>query len=929
MDRHVFISYRRSDSILVDGLIAALSDRYKCWRDTAQIAGAQIWREQITRALDTAYAMILVVSPETENSKEIYAEYFYALGRNLPIIPLLITQCKLPWGLENVNARLWYEDKQRTAKELCSDLDLYNRQAPVLEPANDVHRYLNALQLGYLMNVGNYTPMAGQGWFRSERVTRRPQAVVMRPEFSLRRSRSLFADRRIKETKREYENLLPALHESRRVLVLGEPGIGKTTTLFKFADELRQHALANDTAPIPLIIPLREFRGDVTWTTLINRHLGVLAPRYEELLGSRRLYFLLDGLNELPKDETRAEKLRSLRQLLDYDVPAVVTCRELDYRDQALNLDLDTITVHPLEPERIFDFLRRYLMNTRGGRAGFRAAEVLFWQIAGGTDVKAVWEKWRAAGATIDLFFTASEVPDKIPTTWWERELWRNVVKSKDALMHLAANPYLLWMLLNIYLDAGTIPTNRGAMFDEFVFQLLKREGFSDGDELSAEGQALSVKLEELAWTMQCQLVASGEKRGGIELTISRSQAIQILSAEERLYRAASANLLEDAEPVRFTHQLLQEYFTARRMLAGIDGGTLDARDLWPEEQWWQPSGWEEATVLAIGMCGQNAEKTVEWLLSANPEVAAMAMQRSGAGFEDRFKLGFRENWLPQMTDIESHPEAVARAAIGRALGSVMCSNGEPLDDRPGVGLTGAGLPSIEWVNIPGGTVKLADIKGEFKVNSFRIARFVVTNRQFQAFLNARDGYGNKKWWTDIEQPFVPSSSRWSEANSPRESVSWYEAVAFCRWLTANYHELGLLKNNQEIRLPTEWEWQQAATNGNPEHINPWGAKWDSARCNSSESGLNRTTAVGLYPQGTWQNGPQDITGNICEWCLNKWENPDVQSATKIDKSGLRVIRGGSWKVTRWYLRTSFRDGHVADFRSDSVGFRIAQYYIE
>jgi hypothetical protein len=75
MDRHVFISYRRSDGGVVDELLNGLRG-HECWRDAARIAGGQLWREAITRALDAAYAMILVVSPETGQSKEVYAEYF-------------------------------------------------------------------------------------------------------------------------------------------------------------------------------------------------------------------------------------------------------------------------------------------------------------------------------------------------------------------------------------------------------------------------------------------------------------------------------------------------------------------------------------------------------------------------------------------------------------------------------------------------------------------------------------------------------------------------------------------------------------------------------------------------------------------------------------------------------------------------------------
>ena len=59
--------------------------------------------------------------------------------------------------------------------------------------------------------------------------------------------------------------------------------------------------------------------------------------------------------------------------------------------------------------------------------------------------------------------------------------------------------------------------------------------------------------------------------------------------------------------------------------------------------------------------------------------------------------------------------------------------------------------------------------------------------------------------------------------NHPAENVSWYDAVAYCRWLSKR---LGY-----EIQLPTEWEWQQAATGGDPTNQYPWGPDWDSKRC--------------------------------------------------------------------------------------------------
>jgi formylglycine-generating enzyme required for sulfatase activity/DNA polymerase III delta prime subunit len=928
MDRHVFISYRRSDSSVVDELVAALSDRFRCWRDTTRIAGGQAWREEITRALDAAYAMILVVSPETEQSKEVYAEYFYALGRKVPVIPLLVTECEVPFGLANVNARLLCKDYRRVIGELRSDLDVYRSQYEPFESASDFHVYLRALQLGYLMAVGNYTTMAGKSWHRRRPSLSLPQPVVMRPEFSLRRSTALFGERQVEEQTKEYEDLLPALREAKRVVLLGEPGIGKTTTLYKFADELLKEASEKGNAPIPLIVPLGEWRDDVTWETLISRHLGVLAPRYAELLASCRLFFLLDGLNEIPRGQAREKNLDKLRQLLGEDVPSIVTCRELDYRDEVLKLHLDTITIHPLDPPRVRDFLQRYLVNARGEIEGATVAEKLFWEIAGGARVKTVWDKWERAGETLATFFSEANIPDDVHkfTSPSDNEIWWKTVTSPGSLMRLAANPYLLWMFLQIYLEGGRIPSNRGALFDEFVFQLLKREGFSDGDTLSVEGQHLSGKLEDLAWAMQREAVVYGETGLGVEITIDRHEAIMILGSEQQLYHAASANLLEDVDPVRFTHQLLQEYFVGRRMLGEINAGRLDLQDFWPKECWWQLSGWEEATVLAVGMSGsQVQQELLERLLVVNPEVAALAIVQSGIECDDRLKIMLREILMPQIVDLEQHPQAGARAAIGRAIGIITLANGDPLDNRPGVGLTSEGLPDINWVDIPGGAITLEDVIGEFEVKPFRIARYLVTNRQFQAFVDALDGYGNPKWWKEIERSLAPSSPTWHEANYPRERVSWYEAVAFCRWLTEKSRARGLLKKSQEIRLPTEWEWQQAATKGNNYNIYPWGLKWDPTRCNNYESNLGRTSAVGIYPHGIWAGGPLDMAGNVFEWCLNKYENPKARGATKIDKSGLRVLRGGSWTFRAEFLRASDRARYGADFRGSTIGFRLAQ----
>jgi len=149
-------------------------------------------------------------------------------------------------------------------------------------------------------------------------------------------------------------------------------------------------------------------------------------------------------------------------------------------------------------------------------------------------------------------------------------------------------------------------------------------------------------------------------------------------------------------------------------------------------------------------------------------------------------------------------------------------------------------------------------------------------------------GHGGTQWDTVIKDHLQNAGIA---LNCPADNVSWHDAVAFCRWLSAR---LGY-----DIRLPTEWEWQQAATGGDSENVYPWGREWGSGPANTSKSKLRRTTAVGMYPAGTSKHGVMDLAGNVWEWCLNKRDNP---KDTDIG-GNWRVLRGGSWDHAQDYAR--------------------------
>jgi formylglycine-generating enzyme required for sulfatase activity len=344
----------------------------------------------------------------------------------------------------------------------------------------------------------------------------------------------------------------------------------------------------------------------------------------------------------------------------------------------------------------------------------------------------------------------------------------------------------------------------------------------------------------------------------------------------------------------------------------------------WPKLSEWIDNGGDALRLIdyaaeAARRWQNNGDNPQElWLASRATEVLK-SLQRFGKQASpvlDRF-LQPQEVLIKQLEQKSlSHEQ---RARIGYNLAAF----GDP---RPGVGLRPDGLPRIEWVGIERGKVELEAVEKVFDVKRFRIAKYPVTNLQFEAFINAEDGYRNAVWWKGIKQSEGTAEARWKESNSPRETVSWYEAVAFCRWLTHKYLGNGLLKNNRQIRLPTEWEWQHAATGEDTKREYPWPGAWDASRCNSSESRLNRTTAVGMYPTGATRKGVQDMAGNVWEWCLNKYEQPETPESLRIDDTDAqRVIRGGSWDIDPVYLRSSTRLRGDAGTRFNVIGIRLAQ----
>lgn len=232
----------------------------------------------------------------------------------------------------------------------------------------------------------------------------------------------------------------------------------------------------------------------------------------------------------------------------------------------------------------------------------------------------------------------------------------------------------------------------------------------------------------------------------------------------------------------------------------------------------------------------------------------------------------------------------------------------------------------FEWCDIPGGLVFIEDargiddgtIGGRFEVKRFAIAKFPVTNAQYKRFVESPDGYREKRWWeysSDalhwwVDHPY-PVETSFPADNHPRTDVSWYEALAFCFWLS---HKTG-----QTVTLPTEQQWQRAAL-GDTGWTYPFGNHIDSERCNFNQN-VGRTSAVDFYKAGASTYGVMDMSGNVWEWCVTQW------STDSVDLSGTRsrVVRGGAWNLFAHNVRAMNRFKRRPHLRKNDLGFRLVR----
>lgn len=205
----------------------------------------------------------------------------------------------------------------------------------------------------------------------------------------------------------------------------------------------------------------------------------------------------------------------------------------------------------------------------------------------------------------------------------------------------------------------------------------------------------------------------------------------------------------------------------------------------------------------------------------------------------------------------------------------------------------------------------------EVMISKFYLSKFLVTGFEFLKFIE-ETGLGQEARWFDLTHPVV--------------NVNWYEAQQYIAWLNE--------KTGQSYRLPTEAEWEYAASGGNYNYPFPWGTEEDLGRANFKHSTgryIGKTTPVGSYKPNEY--GLYDMHGNVYEWCQDFYKEDYYKYSPKIDPQGpetpdyadRRVTRGGCWKDSYLFMLTCSRKSMMPSLEVNNVrmniniiGFRLA-----
>lgn len=362
-------------------------------------------------------------------------------------------------------------------------------------------------------------------------------------------------------------------------------------------------------------------------------------------------------------------------------------------------------------------------------------------------------------------------------------------------------------------------------------------------------------------------------------------------------------------------------------------------------------------TSIRAGERAERIEHGEMPLFVSNPSHAALRLLKSGDTLDDARPLGLaEETWLAEgRYFVEARGKDATWSYPVPVLGSG--GGGPDAEGSLAIVVRDPGPPPVadgRFVFIPGGHFLIGDRKNPLEthfvwVAGFYLDAFEVTNGEFRRFLADPHGYADRRYWTDEGWSWKTANAcaatarlapgdadyaRFGQDDQPVVLVTWYEASAFGRWMTARAG-----KGRWLYRMPTEAEWEKAARGpdsfdyglGNflsePEQrLYNWKKNPDAGETLVGWAETRRRFRPNRY-------GVYHASGNAAEWTQSLFqpysrERPYADDGRNLDTgAGMRTTRGGSWysaNTVRLFL--GYREEFQPELRSNDLGFRIAAF---
>ena len=756
---------------------------------------------------------------------------------------------------------------------------------------------------------------------------------------------------------------LEAAIQNRRMVLLGDPGSGKTTFLNHLAFCLAAHGLdprkdwlgrialwpekEGDLIPVP--VALKDFAARAAgmkakaepkdlWEFILGRlkaqNLGFAADPLETALEHGEAILLLDGLDEIQEKTNQGfvrdailafgNRYRKSRM--------IVTCRVLSYQENSVQLEgVPFFELAPFDNEMIDGFIRAWYTELR----------------------------------RLDLMKSGEEAEGMAGRL-------QEAVRRRD-IRRLAPNPLLLTVMALVHTHKGKLPDARAVLYEEAVDILLWR-----WDQMKAAGERTQPRLTELLLSagraemdlkrVLGRLAFEAHKQGGVKEgeTLADIKEWQLQKALAELHPDKSldwtaqlintiklrAGLLIEREPgvYTFPHRTFQE-FLAGVCLSNEEDFPMQAARLAEEGVFWR-----EVILLAVGRLVYLSGDLSRPLVLVN-ELCPRRKKRP--------EIDWRKAWLAGEVLVEIGVLRAEESSLGRDLlervpgrllallqaGALapseraLAGNTLSILGDPRFNPDAWFMPDEEhfgFMDIPEGPFWMGSNKDkdeeayddetplhEVKLPGFYIGKFPVTMAQFRIFVQA-GGYENETYWKEAMMADVWKDGKVQDRIGPKDygepfnldnhpvaGVTWYEAMAYSRWLTDQLKERKetpafirkkIVEDGWIVRLPTEAEWEKAARGDKDARIFPWGNDEDPDKANYAKTGINATSAVGCFPKGESPYGILDMSGNVWEWTRTlwgkKWDKTDFKYPYKVDaredlnaqKEVLRVLRGGAFR---------------------------------